>query len=56
MLPALERIDVPISANGRVAFSEARPRAHDVRLPRLRLPISIARRISDRIRKPKSAD
>jgi hypothetical protein len=56
MLPALEHIDVPIDVEGRVAFRETRPRAHDVRLPRLRLPISIARRIGDRIRRPKRAD
>ena len=55
-LPALERIDVPIDVEGRVAFRETRPRAHDVRLPRLRLPISVARRIGDRIRRPKRAD
>jgi hypothetical protein len=56
MLPAIRRIDVPIDARGRVAFSETRPRAHDVRFPRLRLPISIARKIGDRIRQPKGAN
>jgi hypothetical protein len=56
MLPALERLDTPVDARGRVAFTEARPRAHDLRLPRLRLPISVARRIGDRIHRPKRAN
>jgi len=53
MLPALKRIDVPINVRGRVSFRETRPRVHDIRYPRSRLPISIMRKIGDRIRQPK---
>lgn len=56
MVPALERIDTPIDARGRVSFSEARPREHDVRFPRLRLPVSITRKMGDLIRRPKRAN
>lgn len=49
VLDAIRKIDRPISASGRVAFTEARPRAHDIRLPSRRLPASIVRRAADAI-------
>lgn len=56
MVPALEDVDTPIDIRGRVSFSEPRPREHDVRIPRLRLPVSITRKICDLIRRPKRAN
>jgi hypothetical protein len=44
LLESFEAINCPISFRGRVRFSEARPRAHNLHLPRLRLPASLLRR------------
>jgi hypothetical protein len=43
-IDAIKAIDVPIPRNGRVRFGAARPRAHNLHLPRRRLPVSLARR------------
>jgi hypothetical protein len=44
LLSAFRAIDTPIGESGFVRFEEARPRAHNLHLPRLRLPLSIWRR------------
>ena len=44
MFSAIKALDTPIGASGRVQFSEARPRAHTLHLPRWRLPLSLCRR------------
>jgi hypothetical protein len=46
LLDAFRAIDTPIRGSGFVRFEEARPRAHNLHLPRLRLPISLGRRAS----------
>lgn len=40
----------PLPVRGRIAFADIRPRAHDVHLPRVRLPVSVVRRALDRLR------
>ncbi len=47
-LSALAAIDTP-HRQGRVGFPEIRPRAHDLHLPRTRLPASLGRRLLDRV-------
>jgi hypothetical protein len=49
LLDAVEAIDTPLQARGRVAFKSSRPRAHNLRWPRRRLPISLARKAIDGI-------
>jgi hypothetical protein len=44
---ALLAIDTPSLRRGRVRFEEGRPGAHDRRVPRRRLPLSLARRLRD---------
>jgi hypothetical protein len=50
LLAALHAINRPLPRHGRVRFIEARPRAHDLHLPRWRLPASLVRRGFDIIR------
>ena len=45
---ALRAIDTP-HRRGRIGFPEIRPRAHDLHLPRTRLPASLGRRILDSV-------
>lgn len=45
---ALRAINTP-HPRGRIGFPEIRPRAHDLRLPRARLPVSLGRRLLDRV-------
>ncbi len=45
---ALRSINTP-HREGRVGFPEIRPRAHDLRLPRARLPFSLGRYLVDRV-------
>jgi hypothetical protein len=47
---ALLAVDGPALPKGRVRFAEIRPGPHDRRLPRVRMPISLARRIGDLFR------
>lgn len=44
LVNAFRALDTPLAATGTLYFEEKRPRAHNVRLPRLRLPISFVRR------------
>jgi hypothetical protein len=46
-IDAIKAIETPIRYRGRVSFKQARPRAHDLHLPRRRLPISLLRRSRD---------
>jgi hypothetical protein len=46
-LHALNAVNTPLVEGGRLRFAGARPRVHDVRVPRRRLPISLARRALD---------
>ena len=48
ILTALRAINTP-HPQGRIGFPEIRPRAHDLRLPRARLPVSLGRRLLDRV-------
>lgn len=50
MLEAFRAIDVPVAATGRVRYAEIRPKAHEIRMPRWRLPASLARRAADLFR------
>jgi hypothetical protein len=47
LIEAFDRVDLPMAERGRVKFEAARPRAHNLHLPRRRLPISLARLIKD---------
>jgi hypothetical protein len=49
VVKAFREIDTPIVSRGRVRFSEERPRAHNLHLPRFRLPASLLRRIGDKV-------
>jgi hypothetical protein len=49
MADAFERIDVPIMSKGRIRYPALRPQAHDVRLPRRRLIVSLGRRVLDAV-------
>ncbi len=46
-ISAVEKIEQPLNRRGRISFRETRPRAHDVHLPRWRLPASLLRRLKD---------
>jgi hypothetical protein len=48
LLAAFIVLDTPLEASGRLSFEEPRPRAHNLRLPRYRLPGSVARWLRDR--------
>ena len=47
LLDAIEAVNTPILARGRIRFKLPRPRAHNLQWPRRRLPISLARRAID---------
>ena len=49
---AIEALGAPITHRGRVGFSEGRPRVHSLHLPRLRLPVSIGRRLLGLLKNP----
>lgn len=49
LIDAFRAVDVPIGQRGRIYFKETRPRAHNLHLPRTRLPLSLARRVGDRL-------
>ena len=50
MIEALRALDTPPLRSGRIRFTERRPKAHDSRMPRWRLPASLARRFLDYFR------
>ena len=47
MVEAFRALDTPIAARGRIRFAEHQPKAHDARMPKGRMPISLARRSWD---------
>ncbi len=49
LVEAFRAIDTTIASRGRVPLRDVRPRAHDLHLPRFRLPASLLRRIGDRL-------
>lgn len=52
LVDAIKKLDAPIRKGPRVRFSETRPRAHNLRLPRWRLPVSVLKKMSGSFRRP----
>ena len=53
MIDAFKKLATPLGAAGRIHIAEARPRAHNLHLPRWRLPFSLFRRTQDFLTWPK---